>query len=55
MLLSLFFIDEVGKYRTAEGEKGIYADIFEECYNELMAKRIKQRFRFLPNRVRGIN
>jgi type III restriction enzyme len=35
-VLSLFFIDEVGKYRTAEGFKGIYAKMFEECYNELI-------------------
>lgn len=43
-VLSLFFIDEVKKYRTedkADGSgsgKGIYAEMFEECYNELMAK-----------------
>ncbi len=37
-VLSLFFIDEVKKYRTEDGEKGIYAKLFEECYNELMAK-----------------
>lgn len=37
-VLSLFFIDEVKKYRTETGEKGIYADMFEECYNELMSK-----------------
>lgn len=36
-VLSLFFIDEVAKYRTAEGDKGIYAQMFEECYSELMA------------------
>jgi len=35
-VLSLFFIDEVAKYRTAEGEPGIYAKMFEECYEELM-------------------
>ena len=35
-VLSLFFIDEVKKYRTADGEKGIYAEMFEKCYNELM-------------------
>ena len=35
-VLSLFFIDEVAKYRTAEGEKGIYAIMFEECYEELI-------------------
>lgn len=37
-VLSLFFIDEVKKYRTEDGGKGIYAQMFEECYNELMAK-----------------
>ena len=37
-VLSLFFIDEVKKYRTETGEKGIYALMFEECYNELMKK-----------------
>lgn len=37
-VLSLFFIDEVKKYRTETGEKGIYAEMFEECYNELMSK-----------------
>jgi type III restriction enzyme len=37
-VLSLFFIDEVAKYRTAEGEKGPYALMFEECYAELMAR-----------------
>ena len=35
-VLSLFFIDEVKKYRTADGKKGIYAEMFEKCYNELM-------------------
>jgi len=37
-VLSLFFIDEVKKYRTADGEKGIYAEMFERCYNELMSQ-----------------
>lgn len=37
-VLSLFFIDEVSKYRDYDHEdtKGIYAKIFEECYNELI-------------------
>lgn len=47
-VLSLFFIDEVKKYRTETGEKGIYADMFEECYNELIEKpkfaQLKDRF-----------
>ncbi len=37
-VLSLFFIDEVKKYRTETGEKGIYAQMFEDCYNELINK-----------------
>ena len=37
-VLSLFFIDEVKKYRTETGEKGIYAQMFEECYRELINK-----------------
>ena len=37
-VLSLFFIDEVKKYRTADGEKGIYAEMFERCYNELISQ-----------------
>ena len=47
-VLSLFFVDEVGKYRTAEGGKGIYAEMFEECYAELLAKEkfspLRERF-----------
>lgn len=35
-VLSLFFIDKVEKYRTEDGGMGIYAQIFEECYNELI-------------------
>lgn len=37
-VLSLFFIDEVKKYRAPDGAKGVYAHMFEECYNELMSK-----------------
>lgn len=36
-VLSLFFIDEVKKYRTEDGDKGIYARMFEELYAELLA------------------
>ncbi|MFR9606152.1 MAG: DEAD/DEAH box helicase family protein [Rikenellaceae bacterium] len=36
-VLSLFFIDEVKKYRNDDGGKGLYAEMFEECYNELLA------------------
>lgn len=35
-VLSLFFIDEVKKYRTEDGGMGIYAQMFEECYRELL-------------------
>lgn len=37
-VLSLFFIDEVKKYRTEDGSKGIYAEMFESCYQELINK-----------------
>lgn len=36
-VLSLFFIDEVKKYRAEDGGKGIYAQMFEECYTELLS------------------
>ena len=48
-VLSLFFIDEVAKYRTADGGKGIYAEMFEACYTELMALP-----KFTPLRARFI-
>lgn len=35
-VLSLFFIDEVKKYRTPEGDKGLYANMFEEEYVKLI-------------------
>ena len=38
-VLSLFFIDEVAKYRVYDNEesnKGEYAKMFEECYEELI-------------------
>ena len=37
-VLSLFFIDKVDKYRHEDGTSGIYAKMFEECYEELLAK-----------------
>lgn len=47
-VLSLFFIDRVEKYRHEDGSNGIYADMFEECYTELMTKPkyspLKERF-----------
>ena len=47
-VLSLFFIDEVKKYRNEDGGKGIYAQMFEELYAELMGlpkyEPLKSRF-----------
>ena len=37
-VLSLFFIDKVENYRTIEGEKGVYAEMFESCYTELLSR-----------------
>ena len=37
-VLSLFFIEKVDKYRREDGTPAIYATMFEECYQELMAK-----------------
>ncbi|MFI3166516.1 MAG: DEAD/DEAH box helicase family protein [Bacillota bacterium] len=37
-VLSLFFIDEVKKYRTVDGEKGIYAEMFERLYPLVLAR-----------------
>ena len=55
-VLSLFFIDEVKKYRTADGEKGPYAEMFERCYNELINlpkyQPLKQQF---PHDVTAIH
>lgn len=48
-VLSLFFIDEVKKYRTEDGQKGIYAKMFEECYNELIEKPIYSCLKTLFN------
>ncbi len=35
-ILSLFFIDKVDNYRTITGGKGVYAEMFEECYEQLI-------------------
>ncbi len=47
-VLSLFFIDRVNNYRLDNGEKGIYAQMFEECYTELINlpkyEILKERF-----------
>jgi type III restriction enzyme len=54
-VLSLFFVDEVAKYRDADGEKGIYATMFEECYAELLAlpkfAALRERFTTAPTEV----
>lgn len=36
-VLSLFFIDEVAKYRSEDGAKGEYAEMFEAGYRDLIA------------------
>lgn len=53
-VLSLFFIDEVKKYREPEGGKGIYAQMFEELYTELIAlpKYAQLRGRFTIDATR---
>lgn len=47
-VLSLFFIDRVDKYRLDNNEKGLYAEMFEECYTELINlpkyKVLKEKF-----------
>ena len=47
-VLSLFFIDRVDKYRLDNNEKGLYAEMFEECYIELINlpkyKVLKEKF-----------
>lgn len=54
-VLSLFFIDEVKKYRLEDGSKGIYAQMFEECYAELLNQSkyapLKERFYAPVNNV----
>ncbi|WP_394027421.1 type III restriction-modification system endonuclease [Desulfovibrio falkowii] len=54
-VLSLFFIDEVKKYRTEDGGPGIYAEMFEECYRELLERPkyapLKERFSTTVDKV----
>lgn len=49
-VLTLFFIDKVDKYRLDDNEKGIYAKMFEECYEELINlpkyEEIKNKFNY---------
>lgn len=54
-VLSLFFVDEVKKYRTEDGSKGVYAQMFEEVYNELINSpkyaELRRRFPTATERV----
>ena len=54
-VLSLFFIDEVKKYRLEDGDKGVYAQVFEECYTELLNQSkyapLKERFYAPINKI----
>lgn len=48
-VLSLFFIDEVKKYRPDDGGKGIYAQIFEEEYYRLInLPKYAELFKIFP-------
>jgi type III restriction enzyme len=51
-VLSLFFIDEVLKYRdySQTDEKGEYARIFEEEYEKIKSEYLS----FLPSDLKGI-
>ena len=54
-VLSLFFIDEVKKYRTEDGGNGPYAKMFEELYRELLEQPkyapLKERFTATTGKV----
>jgi type III restriction enzyme len=55
-VLSLFFIDEVRKYRGEEGSAGIYARMFEEAYKELIAlPRYAVLRHFFPSDVSAVH
>ena len=41
-VLSLFFIDEVAKYRTAEDTGGIYAQMFEQEYEDAVKDKLSE-------------
>lgn len=41
-VLSLFFIDEVAKYRTQDDQGGLYAQMFEQEYADAVADRLSQ-------------
>ncbi|WP_375664110.1 MULTISPECIES: DEAD/DEAH box helicase family protein [unclassified Bartonella] len=55
-VLSLFFIDEVAKYRSSDEEPALYERMFEECYEELLAKKkyASLRTKFAQN-VRNVH
>ncbi|WP_375651597.1 DEAD/DEAH box helicase family protein [Bartonella sp. LB28NMGDW] len=55
-VLSLFFIDEVAKYRSNDEEPALYERMFEECYEELLAKKkyASLRTKFAQN-VRNVH
>lgn len=50
-VLSLFFIDEVAKYRSLDAEKALYERMFESCYEELIVKKcyVPLRAKFARN------
>lgn len=54
-VLSLFFIDKVANYRLENGDKGIYAQMFEECYQELIEQprfeKLRDRFTATTNGI----
>lgn len=54
-VLSLFFIDKVANYRGEEGEKGVFAQMFEELYEELINQprfsALKEKFPFPVEKV----
>lgn len=56
-VLSLFFIDRVANYRGEEGEKGIFAKLFEEAYEDLLSQPrfapLKEKFPFPVEKVHG--
>ncbi|MFI3231546.1 MAG: type III deoxyribonuclease, partial [bacterium] len=55
-VLTLFFIDKVDKYRTQNGEKGVYAEIFEKCYKELInLEKYKKLREKLDNNINNIH
>ncbi|MCI8342265.1 MAG: DEAD/DEAH box helicase family protein [Firmicutes bacterium] len=56
-VLSLFFIDKVANYRGEEGEKGVFAKLFEEAYEDLLNQSrfavLEEKFPFPVEKVHG--